>query len=139
MKIAVSATIGLLIISAIAYYEFKNVVVLDGHYELPVTLTNFDAKTVSGVTYATIDSHVVQIVIDNYPSSEPAFHPISNLGVTLLVSITRYASAILKREWGHTKTFETVLFRIEYKDPPAEFRAIEVPERNSEASNNLTL
>ena len=139
VKIALPTIALLLMISTFAYHEFGNVVVIDGHYKLPVTLSNFDSNSVSGVTYTTINRDETQMVIDNYPSPEPVIKPIADTGNTLNVSFGYYASPLLKRELGYIESFDTVLFRIEYTDRSSEFRAIDVPARNSGEGIQLNL
>lgn len=137
MKTAIPAIIALLSIASFAFWEFGNVIVLDGSYELPVVLSDFDPESVSRVSYATIDHGVTQMAIDQSPSTKPAFNPITEDGATLTVSFGSYWSPLLRREWGYSESFDTVLFRIEYKNSDPEFRAIDVPDRKPGATTNL--
>ena len=95
-------------------HDYGHVVVMDGSYDVPVTLKNRHIEETTFVAYAMIDESQLNSTIDNYPSSEPQFHEINGDSASIRVRTTHKVSPLLERNLEYNQSCNCIVFRIEY-------------------------
>lgn len=99
---------------AVFVYEYGNVVVLDGSYQVPVTLKNQLMEETTFVGYALIDESQVDVMLDDFAAHETQFHEIFGDSTSIKVVASYQVSPILGRDLGYHRSFDCIVFRIEY-------------------------